>query len=99
MALRTTFLLASLLIFPAAAVAQGYEPDPLEPAPDGQVECSWSSMKGEEYQNCLKKKDFFSKMKPEEKEEYNKEVYERQIIARIESLERRVDFLESGRRR
>ena len=75
-----------------------YEPDPLEPAPDGQVECSWSSMKKDEYQECLKKRDFFSRMKPEDKEAYNKEVTERQIEARLESLERRVDNLERGRR-
>ena len=100
MRLLNAIVVAALWVVPSIASAQPeYSPDPLEPAPEGEVPCSWSTMKKAEYEECMKKREFFSKMKPDEKEEYNKEVAERQTEARIESLERRVDMLERGRRR
>ena len=79
------------------AAAQNYEPDPLEAAPDGAIDCSWSDMKKEEYQECLKKKQYFAKMNPEEKAAYNADVKDRQLEERVRRLERRVEFLETRR--
>jgi hypothetical protein len=73
---------------PLFAADSKYQPDPLEPAPEGSVQCSWSKMQRDEYQNCLGKKRFFDGMKPEEKEKYNKEVEKRQTEERIRQLER-----------
>lgn len=98
MSKKVLIALSVLFASNVASAESGYTPDPLEEAPEGKVECSWSSMKKDEYEECMKRRSFFEKMSAEEKAEYNKDVSKRRTEERLRSLERRVDMLERGRR-
>lgn len=89
-AAKAIALLSFLTLFtatPLLAADSKFQPDPLEVAPEGSIQCSWSKLKRDEYQNCLDKKRFFDGMKPEEKEKYNEEVEKRLTEERIRQLE------------
>ena len=90
--------LTVLLTAGSIAAQDKFVPDPLEPAPEDKVECDWSKLKKEEYAVCQDKKAFFAKMSPEEKKAYNERVRKDRIEARLNDLERRVEFLERTRR-
>lgn len=87
MRMRALHLLGVILFVSVVSAQEAYTPDPLEAAPEGSVQCSWSKLKRDEYQTCLKRKRFFDAMKPEEKEEYNKGVEKRRLEQRVRQLE------------
>ena len=86
---RLAGVILVVLVFPLFAQAQGYEPGPFERAPAGEVQCSWSTMKHQEYQQCLSRRRHFGAMSDEEKKLHNEEVDKRVTEQRLQNLERR----------
>lgn len=84
------FLFALRVANCGVAFADSYKPYPLELAPEEEIKCSWSTMRMKEYDNCYKRKKFFEKMTPKEKNQYNEEVRER----KLKDLEDRVRGIE-----
>lgn len=83
------FVALVISTFSFDALAEEYRPQPLERAPEGEVECSWSKLTKEEYDECLQRKRFFNGMSTEEKQQYNAAVDKRILEQRIRRLERR----------
>lgn len=86
---RIQYLLFTILFLPFQARAvSAYQPERHELAPDEPIVCSWSQLKTDEYRLCQKRKEFFEKMSPKEKQDYNERVEKQILEDRLERLER-----------